>query len=102
MLIGIPGHSDSKQASLEVVNELVASHVLALLHKGKLLDILLIVGLLAGRVLVHEVHGLGLVLVVDQLQVHVDKHGVQDQSQLVFVLVQRVLDETLQITEKFT
>jgi len=53
--------------------------VLTLGYEGELLNVLLIVTLLDGTKLLHEPLGLVLVLVVDELQVHVDEHRVEDQ-----------------------
>jgi hypothetical protein len=39
------------------------------------------------------------VLVVDELQVHVHEHGVQDQGQLVPVDVQRALNKLFQVAK---
>ncbi len=38
-------------------------------------------------------------LVVDELQVHVHEHGVQDQGQLVPIDVQRALNKLFQVAE---
>jgi hypothetical protein len=59
----------------------------------------LVVGLLAAAQPLDEAPGLLLVLVIDELQVHVHEHGVQDQGQLVPVDVQRALNKLFQVTK---
>lgn len=68
-----------------------------LCHVRELFDVLLIVALLSRAKSSNETFGLIFMFIVDELEVHVDKHRVEDEGQLVPVHVQRVLNQDLQV-----
>lgn len=66
--------------SLESLGELVAPHLVLLGDLTQPTQIILIVNLLVSTEGLHKLDGLGLVPVVNQLQVHVYKHWVEHHA----------------------
>ncbi len=75
--IRVPRESDRELTRPQGVQKVVVPHVLSLGHGRQLGNVLLVVVLLNGAKLFHEVLGFGVVRVVDELEVHVEEHGIE-------------------------